>query len=82
MQPVAGMKTTTSLHEHDGELIETWLEFRDGGVWVVGLCPACWEHVAARTSARGQPETVTCENGHVLRVTELRSEGLYHYVSP
>jgi len=81
MQPLAGMKTT-SLHEHDGELIETRLELRDGGEWVVGLCPGCWEHVAARTAARGQPATVTCENGHVLRVTERRSEGQYHYASP
>ncbi len=73
---------TASLHEHADELIETRLEFRDGGVWVVGLCPGCWEHVAVRTSAHGQPSIVTCENGHTLRVTAQRSEGLYHYVSP
>lgn len=82
MHRVAGMKTTTSLHEHDGELIETRLEIRDGGVWVVGLCPGCWEHVAALAPPRGQPMTVTCENGHTLLVKELRSEGLYHYASP
>ena len=73
---------TASLHEHSGELIETRLELRDGAVWLVGLCPGCWEHVAVRASAYGQPSTVTCENGHILRVNDPRSEGSYRYVSP
>jgi len=73
---------SASLREHSGELIQTRLEFRDGAVWLVGLCPGCWEHVAVRSSAHGQPSTVTCENGHTLRVRAQRSEGSYRYVSP
>jgi hypothetical protein len=72
---------TTSLQEHSRELIETRLEFRDGGVWLVGLCPRCWEHVGVRTQPNNPPATVTCDNGHTLRVKELRSEGSHHYVS-
>lgn len=60
---------------HPRELIETHLEYRDGGVWLVGLCPGCWEHVGVLTPD-GVPRTVTCANGHHLRVRSARSEGL------
>ncbi len=60
------------------KMIETHLEYRDGGVWLVGLCPGCWEHVAACTRPNEKPMTVTCANGHVLRVAEMRSEGASH----
>lgn len=66
---------TTSLHEHSGELIETRLELRDGGTWVVGLCPRCWESVAVRVPPGGPPGAATCAGGHTLRVKDLRSAG-------
>ncbi len=56
-------------------IIETHLEYRDGGVWLVGLCPGCWEHVAVLAPPDAQPVAVTCPNGHELRVKSMRSEG-------
>lgn len=61
---------------HSRELIETRLEYRDGGVWLAGLCPGCWEHVAVLAPPSGPPMTLTCPNGHELRVRDFRSEGL------
>ncbi len=73
---------STPLDLHATELIETHLEVRDGAVWLVGLCPGCWELVAVRARALDESRRVTCANGHTLRVKELRSEGSYRYVSP
>ncbi len=61
------------------KLLETRLEMRDGGTWLVGRCPECWELVAKRTPIFG---TIRCQNGHTLRAAEMRSEGAHHYEGP
>jgi hypothetical protein len=59
----------------DGKLIQTHLEDRDGGTWVSGLCPFCWERVAERGAQDTIPVAVTCPNGHRLAVLEAHSAG-------
>jgi|HubBroStandDraft_6_1064221.scaffolds.fasta_scaffold140202_3 hypothetical protein len=56
-------------------VIETRLEERDGGTWVTGLCPYCWERVAVRTAPDGTATSARCSNGHRLAITEHRSAG-------
>lgn len=56
-------------------LAETRLEYRDGGPWVSGLCPACWERVAVRAPPRGTTVEARCTNGHRLWVYDQTSEG-------
>jgi hypothetical protein len=57
------------------KVIETRLEERDGGTWVTGLCPYCWERVAVRTAPDGTAPMARCSNGHQLAVVEHRSAG-------
>jgi hypothetical protein len=56
-------------------VIETRLEERDGGTWVTGLCPFCWERVAALLAPDGTVGPTRCANGHRLAVVERRSAG-------
>jgi hypothetical protein len=56
-------------------VIETRLEERDGGVWVTGLCPFCWERVAALQAPDGTAPSAHCPNGHRLAIVERRSAG-------
>jgi hypothetical protein len=56
-------------------VIETRLEERDGGVWVTGLCPFCWERVAVRTAPDGTATSARCSNGHALAIVDQRSAG-------
>ena len=56
-------------------VIETRLEERDGGTWVTGLCPFCWERVAALLAPDGTVASAQCPNGHRLAVVERRSAG-------
>ncbi len=57
------------------KVIETRLEVRDGGTWVTGLCPFCWERVAVRTASDGTATSARCSNGHRLAIVEHRSAG-------
>ena len=57
------------------KLIETRIEDRDGATWVTGLCPLCWERIAAHAPAEGDHVTFDCPNGHPIEVVELRSAG-------
>jgi hypothetical protein len=61
--------------ERASKVIETRLEERDGATWVTGLCPFCWERVAARLTPGGAAEHALCPNGHQLAVVESRSAG-------
>ena len=61
--------------ESGAKVIETRLEDRDGGTWVTGLCPFCWERVAARLGSDASALSALCPNGHCLRVVERRSAG-------
>jgi hypothetical protein len=56
-------------------LAQTEIEERDGGTWVSGLCPYCWERLAYLAPPEGTTVTVQCPNGHALRIVELRSAG-------
>jgi hypothetical protein len=64
---------------HRGQLtarvIETRLEERDGGTWVTGLCPFCWERVAASLAPDGTVGLTRCPSGHRLAVLERGSAG-------
>ncbi len=57
------------------KVIETRLEERDGGTWVTGLCPFCWERVAVRLGSDAAALSTLCPNGHRLGVVERRSAG-------
>jgi hypothetical protein len=57
------------------KVIQTRIEERDGGTWVTGLCPYCWERVAVLTARDGTATAATCSNGHHLAVVERRSAG-------
>ena len=61
--------------ELTARVIETRLEERDGGTWVTGLCPFCWERVAALLAPGGAVPSAQCPNGHRLSVVERRSAG-------
>ncbi len=56
-------------------VIQTRIEQRDGGTWVTGLCPYCWERVAVLTAHDGTATTAQCTNGHQLAIVEHRSAG-------
>jgi hypothetical protein len=56
-------------------LIDTRLEERDGGLWVSGLCPSCWERVSVHAPPEGSTATALCPNGHVLLIVDQRSAG-------
>jgi hypothetical protein len=56
-------------------LTETRLEERDGGIWVTGLCPYCWERLEFRAPPSGTSAVVQCPNGHPLRIADRTSEG-------
>ena len=57
-------------------LAETRLEERDGGTWVSGLCPYCWERQFFRAPPRGTSVDVQCPSGHDLRIEGQTSAGL------
>jgi hypothetical protein len=57
------------------KVIQTRIEERDGGTWVTGLCPYCWERVAVRTARDGTATAARCSNGHRLAVVDHRSAG-------
>jgi hypothetical protein len=61
--------------EGAARVIETRLEERDGGTWVTGLCPFCWERVAVRLASDGAANAALCANGHRLAIVERRSAG-------
>ena len=56
-----------------GDLVDTWLERRDGGLWVVGACSSCRSRVAVKMTGAGEPATVRCPMGHHLRVGDTRT---------
>jgi hypothetical protein len=56
-------------------LAQTEIEERDGGTWVSGLCPYCWERLAYLAPPEGTAITVQCPNGHSLRIVDQRSAG-------
>jgi hypothetical protein len=56
-------------------VIQTRIEERDGGTWVTGLCPYCWERVAVRTADDGTATEAQCSSGHRLAIVEHRSAG-------
>ncbi len=56
-------------------VIQTRIEERDGGTWVTGLCPYCWERVAVLTAHDGTATAARCSNGHRLAIVEHRSAG-------
>ena len=55
------------------KVIETRVEERDGRTWITGLCPFCWERVAARVDPDGSASSARCSSGHLLAVVEHRS---------
>jgi len=61
--------------EVPAKVVETRLEERDGGTWITGLCPFCWERVAVLTAANGAAPSALCSSGHRLAVVERRSAG-------
>ncbi len=60
-------------------LVHTQIEERDGGVWVSGLCPYCWERVTRRVpgdrAEDAVPAHLKCTNGHELEVLDPHSAG-------
>jgi hypothetical protein len=70
-----GLLTGSPRVEAPPKVIETRLEERDGGTWVTGLCPYCWERVAVRTAPDGTAPMARCSNGHQLAIVEHRSAG-------
>jgi hypothetical protein len=56
-------------------LVETEIEELGGGPWVAGLCSNCRARVAARLTTVAATPTVSCPNGHRLRVRDLHSAG-------
>lgn len=63
--------------EREWELAETELEERDGGTWVSGLCPGCWERFAFPAPPRGRAVRVRCPNGHLLVIGQQTSAGAH-----
>jgi hypothetical protein len=61
--------------ELTARVIETRLEDRDGGTWITGLCPFCWERLAVRLARDAAVQSAQCPNGHRLSVVERRSAG-------
>jgi hypothetical protein len=59
----------------DAKVIQTRIEERDGGTWVTGLCPYCWERVAVLTAHDGTATEAQCSSGHRLAIVEYRSAG-------
>jgi hypothetical protein len=57
------------------KVIQTRIEERDGGTWVTGLCPYCWERVAVLTAHDGTATAARCSSGHHLAIVEHRSAG-------
>ena len=55
------------------KVVETRLEERDGGTWITGLCPFCWERVAVLMAGDAAPASTRCSSGHQLAIVEQRS---------
>ena len=55
------------------KVVETRLEERDGGTWITGLCPFCWERLAVLMAADAAPTSTRCSSGHQLTIVEQRS---------
>lgn len=70
-----GLMAKRTVAQATAKVIETRLEERDGGMWVTGLCPFCWERVAVRLGSDAQAISATCPNGHRLGIVERRSAG-------
>jgi hypothetical protein len=70
-----GLMTKRAGAETKSKVIETRLEERDGGTWVTGLCPFCWERVGVRLGSDAAPTSTLCPNGHRLGIDERRSAG-------
>jgi hypothetical protein len=56
-------------------LAETRIEERDGGTWVSGLCPYCWERHFFRAPPDRSTVVVRCPGGHLLRIASQTSAG-------
>jgi hypothetical protein len=59
----------------DSRLMQTRIEDRDGGPWINGLCPFCWERYDFHEPPEGTTPVVRCPEGHELRIVERHSEG-------
>ncbi len=70
-----GLMTKRARTEAKAKVVETRLEERDGGTWVTGLCPFCWERVAVRLGSDAAASSTLCPNGHRLGIVERRSAG-------
>lgn len=62
-------------------LLETRLEYRDGGTWLTGLCSFCWSRLHFRDVADGQT-TVRCDNDHAVRIVERQCVGACDLATP